>query len=206
VIRGRKPEPRRRKDGERRRDELLTAALACFDERGVLSVGIEDIRRKAGASPSSVYNLFRDIDAIMLALLGRVFDQLFAHIAARVCRTRSAEGAVRALVDAHMEWIVAHPREGKFMYQAMTLESAGLTDETHEALVARKGVGLAPIVEHFAPFIQRGELPAWSPTLLDVVLLGPAHEALRRWLAGSSELDPVMLRKTLPALAWKSVR
>lgn len=200
------PKPRRRRDGERRRDELLDAAQRCFARRGVLGVGIEDIRREAGASPSSVYNLFADIDAIMLALLVRVFDALFAHIVARVCRTRTAEGAVRALVDAHVEWIAEHPVEGRFMYQAMTLEGAGLREDDRERLVAAKAAALRPILAHVQRFIARGELPAWPPALLDVVVLGVAHEALRRWLAGATDIDPAKLRKLLPTLAWKSIR
>lgn len=201
----RQPE-RRRLDGERRRDEILDAALHCFSARGVLGVGIEDIRKRAGASPSSVYNLFADLDGIMLALLIRVFDRLFAAIAARVSRTRTAGGAVRALVDAHLGWIADHPAEGRFMYQAMTLEGAGLPARARQQLAAAKAVGLQPIVTHLARFVARGELPAWPAPLLDVVLLGPAHEALRRWLAGSSELDPARLRRLLPVLAWDSLQ
>ncbi|MEZ4293496.1 MAG: helix-turn-helix domain-containing protein, partial [Polyangiaceae bacterium] len=193
------PEPKRRRDGERRRNELLDAAMRCFHRRGVLGTGIEDIRREAGASPSSVYHFFADRDEVMLALLIRVFDALFAHIAARVTRTRTAEGAVRALVDAHMEWIQEHPAEGRFMYQAMTLEGAGMKEEGRERLAAAKALGLAPIAAHLTPFIERGEIPSWPVALLDVVLLGPAHEALRRWLAGAEDLDPGELRRRLPS-------
>lgn len=197
---------RRRRDGVKRRDEILDAALFCFERDGVFGAQIEAIRREAGASPSSVYNLFADIEDIMLALLVRIFDDLFSHIAKRVRRTRTAEGAVRALVDAHIEWIAAHPIEGRFMYQAMTVERGGLRSEARMQLAEAKGRALAPTVMHFVPFLERGELPRWSPTMLDVVLLGVAHEALRRWLAGATELAPDRLRKVLPALAWKSVR
>ena len=196
------PEPKRRQDGLRRRDELLDAALRCFERAGVLGVGIEDIRREAGASPSSVYNLFADIEEIMLALLVRIFEALFAHIAERVRRTKSARGAVCALVDAHIEWIAAHPVEGRFMYQAMTLEGRGLRAPARQRLIAAKAAALQPILAHFQPFIARGEVPAWPASLIDVVLLGAAHEALRRWLAGAAELDPSGLRELLPALAW----
>jgi AcrR family transcriptional regulator len=198
-------EPRRRADGAQRRNQLLDAALACFERGGVLGVGIEDIRREAGASPSSVYNLFANLEEIVLALLVRIFDDLFAHLAVRVCRTRSAERAVRTLVEAHIEWIAAHAVEGRFMYQAMTLEGRGLPRDARDRLVRAKSTALAPVLAHLTTFIERGEIPAWSPTLLDVVLLGAAHEALRRWLAGAEELDPVVLKKTLPALAWRSL-
>ncbi len=197
---------RRRSDGLQRRNEILDAALRCFERDGVFGAQIESIRREAGASPSSVYNLFADIDEIMLTLLVRIFEDLFGHIATRVRRTRTAEGAVRALVDAHIEWIAAHPIEGRFMYQAMIIERGGLRSEARQQLAAAKERALEPVVAHFLPLLECGELPRWSPNLLDVVLLGVAHEALRRWLAGATELSPDRLRKLLPALAWKSIR
>ncbi len=199
------PTPVPRKDGQRRREALLDAALVCFARAGVFGVGIEDIRREANASPSSVYHQFSGIDEIMLALLERIFQRLFAHLAQRVGRRRTSEGSVRALVDGHIEWIAAHPVEGRFMYQAITLEVGGLRDTQRVTLAETKDRLLAPVVAHFAPFIERGELPEWPPLVLDVVLLGPAHEALRRYLAGNDALDPAMLRRVLPTLAWKSV-
>lgn len=210
VKRRDRPPPtlaRRRIDGEKRRADLLDAAERCFDRLGVLGVGIEDIRREAGASPSSVYHQFGGgIGDILLALLLRTFERLFAHLAERVRRTRTAEGAVRSLVDGHLEWVHAHPREASIMYQAMTLEVGGLSDAGRRALRARKTELVQPIVAHIAPFVAAGELPGFSPTMLDVALLGAAHEALRRWLGGDAELDPARLRRILPTLAWKSLR
>jgi len=169
-------------------------------------VGIEDIRKEAGASPSSVYHQFADIEEIVLALLVRIFTSLFEHLTERVGRARTARGAVVALVDGHIEWIAEHPDDGRFMYQAMTLEVGALGDVSRAVLAAEKARLLQPLEAHLGPFIARGELPPWPPILLDVVVLGAAHEALRRWLAGAAELEPPKLRALLPALAWRSVR
>ncbi|MDY7228919.1 TetR/AcrR family transcriptional regulator [Hyalangium rubrum] len=190
-----------RSDGVKRRDALLDAALRCFVERGVLGTGIEEIRRAAGASPSSVYHLFNGLTGITLALLERTFERLFAHLTARVTTTTTAEKAVIALVDGHLEWILGHPDEGRFMYQATALEFEA---DARDALQARKAEMLGPIVLHLGRFIAEGMLPAWSPLALDVVLLGPSHEACRRFLAGAP-LDPEWMRATLPQLAWQSV-
>jgi AcrR family transcriptional regulator len=186
----------------KRRDALLDAALRCFMERGVLGTGIEDIRRAAGASPSSVYHLFDGLPGLTLALLTRTFERLFIHLAARVTPTRTAEAAVVALVDGHLEWILSHPDEGRFMYQAMALE---LTADARDTLQARKAELLTPVVLHMGRFITEGTLPSWPPLLLDVVLLGPSHEACRRFLGGAL-LDPQWMRATLPQLAWQSVK
>lgn len=190
-----------RQDGERRREALLDAALQCFVQRGVLQTGIEDIRKAAGASPSSVYHLFDGLPGLTLALLVRTFERLFGHLSERVLESKTAEAAVLALVDGHLEWVLSHRDEARFMYQAMALE---LGADTAAALAARKAELLAPVVAHLAPFIHSGALPKWSPLVLDVVLLGPSHEACRRLLAGAP-LEPTWMRAQLPRLAWKCV-
>jgi AcrR family transcriptional regulator len=191
-----------RRDGLKRRDAILDAALRCFVERGVLGTGIEEIRRAAGASPSSIYHQFDGLPGLTLALLTRTFERLFTHLTERVRSTATAEQAVVALVDGHLEWILGHRDEGRFMYQATALE---FTADATAALQARKAELLGPIVQHLGRFITEGTLPPWPPLVLDVVLLGPSHEACRRLLAGAP-LDAAWMRATLPGLAWQSVR
>jgi AcrR family transcriptional regulator len=191
----------KRIDGLRRREALLDAALVCFDERGVLGVGIEDIRKLAGASPSSVYNLFDGLNGVILALLERTFARLFEHLATRLGATRTARTAVMALVQGHLEWVLANRREARFMYQATAIEH---DEAARNALMLKKTAMLAPIVTHLAPFIASRELPPWSPPHFDIVILGPSHEACRRLLAGA-DLDVVWIRDNLPKLAWRSV-
>jgi AcrR family transcriptional regulator len=190
-----------RSDGRARRDALLDAALRCFERRGLLATGIEQIRKEAGASPSSVYHLFADREALIVALLLRTFARLFAALGSEVVASRSARGAVHSLVRAHIAWVLAHPAEARFMYQATALE---FSSSAGKQLRDEKAKLLGPVVGVFAQHIARGTLPAWSPIELDVVLLGPSHEACRRYLAGA-ELDLDWLCQTLPELAYRSV-
>jgi AcrR family transcriptional regulator len=186
-----------RRDGIQRRDALLDAALRCFTERGVLATGIEDIRKAAGASPSSVYHLFGGLAGIVEALLIRTFERLLAHLVARLGEADTAESAVRALVDGHLEWVVAHPDEARFMYQAMAVELAG--DSRATVLAAKDGFK-RPLHDQLARF----DLPPWPPLTLEFVLLGPAHEACRRYFAGA-DVDLDWMRRHLPDLAWRSL-
>jgi AcrR family transcriptional regulator len=188
-----------RKDGIRRREELLDAALACFAERGVLGTGIEDIRRAAGASPSSVYHLFGGLDGIVVALLTRTFERSITHLTARVAAAGTGAEAVHALVDGHLEWVLAHPDEARFMYQAMAVELAG---DSRAAVLEIKDDLKRPLLDQLARFA--GELPAWPPLAMEFVLLGPAHEACRRHLAGE-DVDLAWARATLPDIARRSL-
>jgi AcrR family transcriptional regulator len=191
----------RRRDGIRRRDELLDAALTCFSERGLLGTRIEDVRREAGASPSSVYNLFDGLASLTVALLARTFERLFAHVADRVLSEDRPDAAVRALVDGHLEWVLGHQDEARFMYGAMALE---LAHAEREELAELKAELAVPVMEHLASLAGEGALPTWPASTLEFIVLGPAHEASRRYLAGAPA-DLAGLRGLLPDVAWKSV-
>jgi len=191
----------RRRDGLQRRDELLDAALGCFARRGLLGTRIEDIRRAAGASPSSVYNLFDGLPSLTAALLARTFERLFAHVTSRAVAEDRLDAAVRALVDGHLQWVLEHEDEAAFMYQAMALELATAQREELAGLKARLAV---PLMEHLASLAGEGALPAWPAPTLEFVVLGPAHEACRRYLAGTP-VDLAGLRGLLPDVAWASV-
>jgi AcrR family transcriptional regulator len=194
---------RARQDGVKRREALLNAALRCFVERGLLATGIEDIRKAAGASPSSMYHLFGGLADITLTLLVRTFRRLFEHLAARVLPTTSADAAVRALVDAYLEWVLKHRDEAHFMYQAMA--ALELSAEQRRTLAEEKSGLWKPVLDHLlAQFAASAALARWSPLSLEVVLLGPTHEACRRYLAGA-ELDVDWMRTTLPELAWTAL-
>jgi AcrR family transcriptional regulator len=184
-----------------RREAILDAALACFTRRGVLGTGIEHIRAAAKASPSSIYHHFDGLPGITFALLERTFERLFVHLTREVITTRTAAEAIRALVRGHLDWCLAHRDEARFMYQATALEHDRKLAST---LQRRKGKLLSELVGHIAPFVSRGELPRWKVNELDMVVLGPSHEALRRLFAGA-DLDVAWLRRTLPVVAWRSV-
>ncbi len=191
-----------RRDGQDRREALLDAALACFAKRGVVHTGIEEIRKAAGASPSSVYHLFGGLPDLTMALLERTFRRLFEHLSARVLPQRSAEKAIKALVVGHVDWVVAQRDEARFMYEATALE---MDPAAGAALQKKKAEMIAPMAARFLAFMKRGELYRMSPLELDVIVLGSTHEACRRWLAGAP-IEPRFLRRVLPILAWQAVQ
>ncbi|MFY0576248.1 TetR/AcrR family transcriptional regulator [Cystobacter fuscus] len=190
-----------RQNGVARREALLDAALRCFDERGLMRTGIEDIRKAAGASPSSVYHHFEDFPALVAALLERTFERLQGFISPRVLATRTARTAVRALVEGHLSWVFDNEVEARFMYQALALE----LDGGHRgALRVRKTELKAEMMAHLTGLGVFAETR--SPELtLNVVILGPVHQACRLHLSSPGSVDPKWMLSTLPELARRSV-
>jgi AcrR family transcriptional regulator len=190
-----------RVDGQRRREQLLDAALECFTTQGLLQTGIEDVRRAAGASPSSVYHLFDGMPGLVAELLKRTFERLLSHLDTRLSEATTAEEAIVSLVRAHLEWVSAHRDQARFMYQAMALELAG---DAQEEVLAAKDVAKGPVFAHLQRFIRAGDLPDWDFAVLECVVLGPTHEACRRFLVGHGP-DPSSIWNLLPGLAWRAV-
>lgn len=190
-----------RLDGLRRREQLLDAALECFSTQGLLQTGIEDVRRAAGASPSSVYHLFDGMPGLVAELLKRTFERLLAHLDTALSTATTAQEAIVSLVHAHLEWVSAHRDEARFMYQAMALDLAG---DAQEEVLAAKDIAKRPIFAHLERFVQSGDLPDWDFAVLECVVLGPTHEACRRFLAGYGP-DLSAMWDLLPGLARKAV-
>ena len=190
-----------RKNGLERRDEILDAALSCFARLGILETGIEDVRRAAGASPSSVYHLFGGMPGIVVALLGRTFERYYGQVFAQIAPHEDARALVQALIEAHFDFLLAHKQEARFMYQALALELAGAEKKEVDRL---KTARRKPIVRRLQNLVRAGALPDWPPLVLEIVILGPCHDASRKLLAGHA-LDVGWLRQELPKVAWRAV-
>lgn len=55
-----------------------------------------------------------------------------------------------------------------------------------DQIMAFKGEFYAAIMQWMQPHIASGEIIALPPWAYDVIMMGPAHEFARRWLAAGS--------------------
>lgn len=61
-------------------DRIVRAALALIEERGLAAVTISEVAKRAGVARQTVYNHFDDVDAIVLAILGRRDTMDSSHV------------------------------------------------------------------------------------------------------------------------------
>lgn len=184
-----------------RREAILDAALRCFDELGLVNAGIEDIRKAAGASPSSMYHQFDGLPAIVAALLERTLIRRYDAVTAKVIRTKKAREAVEAMVNAHLAWVMGNVVEARFMYRALALD---MDPSRREALLATKVQLKAELAAHFVK-LRVGVAGMPPDAFLDVILLGTTHQACRQWLSAPGPVEARWMKKWLPELAWRTV-
>jgi AcrR family transcriptional regulator len=195
------PIPHPRSDDRRQR--ILDAALAAFDEQGYEATTIDDIRARSGASIGSIYHHFGDKASLAATLYEEALAQYREGMLARAERATSARSLVRGIVVYHLEWAATHPVLARYLMRNRHADGVLARDA---ALRQGTVAFLRAMHAHLTPHVDRGEVVRMPASLYSLVLLGPAHEMLRRWLAGELALDPRSVANTLADLAWKALR
>src|SRR5437667_12533025 len=97
---------------ERRRQEIMAAALDCFTAKGYSETSMADIQDRSGASMGSIYHHFESKGRLAAALYLEGLQG--AHVATRgvVAETDQAGGGIKGLVRAYTNWVVEHHEWG----------------------------------------------------------------------------------------------
>ncbi|MFB7345067.1 TetR/AcrR family transcriptional regulator [Streptomyces hydrogenans] len=112
-------EPPRRTDARLNRERLVTAAREVFAETGP-SASLNEIARRAGVGPGTLYRHFPDRSALLSAVLADRIETLGAH-AERLLASEDADDALEQWLRAFL----AHARVNQGMGSALLVEPAG---------------------------------------------------------------------------------
>jgi AcrR family transcriptional regulator len=99
------PPPRAPTPGSRR-EELLTAAISLFRERGYAAVSMEDIGARAGMAGPSIYRYFPGKAAILVAAGHRMADRLARTAERALASSPDPRTAQRALVSSYVDTLL----------------------------------------------------------------------------------------------------
>lgn len=139
---------------ERRRRQILDAAIACFDRHGLHGTTTDHIADEAGLSAGAFYRYFDGKDAIIEAIAAERQDRDRALLAEAVAAGEPRE-AIRAFVSGYLDWL-ADPEERRRRRVNVHVWAEALHDPRLAAVVAR---GLAPIADA-ARTVRGAALPA----------------------------------------------
>jgi AcrR family transcriptional regulator len=186
-----------------RRDAILDAARACFEEHGYAATTIELIAARSAASNGSIYHHFGSKDGILAALYGDAVtsyqDELLALLRSH---DTDAEGGIRGAVEHHLAWVEANPRETRTLFEhRQTLERAGRADE----LRARNQPALREMRAWLGRHVAAGTVRDLGPAAA-AVWFGPAQLVARDWIARRLRGKPSALAPALAEAAWRSFR
>lgn len=189
--------------GEATRQRVMDAAIALLDQKGWNGFTIHAIARKSRVSLGSLYHHFGSVNGIAAAAWSRSMTRLLTALSLACARASTPRSAVRALVLGYLDFTEQRRAEALFIHASSW---ASFLPEHASALADDKAKAFAPLLETFGGFVETGSLVDVSPPMLELLLIGPAAETARRWLAGVPGVSLPEARAVLPEAAWKAVR
>jgi len=190
------PSPARRAERlapEQRRELLLDATLALAGEQGFTQMTIEAIARQAGVTRPVVYDLFGDLEGVLLALLQREERRALAALDEIVPDELHQEDPETVLVEgvrAFLEAVHRNPRT----WRLLLLPPEG----SPPALRARVGATRRTLAGHIARLLDWGLARRGGPHGLDTevlarLLVAITEDAARLTLTHPRRFTPVRL-------------
>src|SRR3954454_24690498 len=99
----------RRRDPIATRRKLLAAARSEFAGRGLAGARVDDIAARAGVNKQLVYHYFGDKDALYLAVLEWVYEEIRAQERKLNLEGIPPEKAIKKLIESSFHHLAAHP-------------------------------------------------------------------------------------------------
>lgn len=109
-------ERNRRGEGDRLREELLTAAVAMVETQD-LPLSLRGVAREVGVAATSVYLHFSDLDHLVAAVVQVGFDELTSATSAAASTTPDPAAELKARCRAYCRYGLEHPRMYRLMFQ-----------------------------------------------------------------------------------------
>jgi AcrR family transcriptional regulator len=186
-----------------RREAILDAARACFEEHGYAATTIELIAARSGASNGSIYHHFGSKDGILAALYSSALASYQEELLALLRdHAEDAEGGIRGAVVHHLAWVEAHPHETRTLFEhRQTLERTPRAGDIKE----QNRAALADVRAWVARHVEAGTIRDVGPAAA-AVWFGPAQLVARDWMAGRLRGRPSRVAGALADAAWRSFR
>lgn len=180
----------------------MDSAIALFSKRGWSGFTIHAVAQMSRVSLGSLYHHFGSMDGLAAATWSRSLTRLLDALAHACASKRTARTSVEALVVGYLDFTERRRPEALFIHAASW---ASFLVEHAERLGAEKARAFEPLLTHFARYVAEGAVVRASPSMLEMLLIGPAAETSRRWLALDPSIDLDEARRVLPAATWRSV-
>jgi AcrR family transcriptional regulator len=107
------------------RDALIASATRIVSERGYQALRVRDLAQDVGCALGAIYNVFPDLDALIIAVKARTLDALDAEIDRR-SRSPGVSGAalrgnaleqLAGLARTYLAFATSHPRQWQTLFE-----------------------------------------------------------------------------------------
>jgi AcrR family transcriptional regulator len=186
-----------------RREVILEAALACFNDHGYDATTISDIVRRSRTSVGSIYHHFGDKHGVAAAIYASALEDFIEGAVALLDRGLPTEVTVREGVAYHLSWVESHPAEARFLF----VEREADVRRAAKPAVRRLNRRLFKrVFEWLAVARASGEVRDVPDQIAITLWIGPCQELSRMWLTRDTGAPLTDAAESLAEGAWRALR
>ncbi len=120
-----------------------------------------------------------------------------------LAQRKTPEAITLACVEYYLDWVEANERLGRFILHTRHAELVPAVRDELRTMNRSFFDALAGIVEGY---MQAGHIKTMPRELFHAVVMGPAHEYVRTWLAGRRKVALREASRMLAEASWDAVR
>ena len=188
------------------RELILDAAQAIIVANGLAGLSAREIARRIGYSPGTIYNMFENLDDVVLHVEARVLDALDQRIE-EAMRVDATEDKVVALAESYLAFTSERPKLWNLLFEHYMPSGADTPpwyQQKLEMLMSRVETAMAPL---FAPedhvALQRSARVLWAG-VHGITSLATANKLASVTTDASAILVRDLIRNYLAGLAANS--
>ncbi len=133
------------------RELILDAAQEVIDAQGLAGLSAREVARRIGYSPGTIYNMFTNLDDVILNVEGRVLDALNERLSTVPDTEGGIDTRIARIAHVYLAFTREQPRLWNLLFEhhmPAGAELPGWYQQKLEGLMAHVERALAP---HFAP-------------------------------------------------------
>lgn len=185
-----------------RKQEILDAALNCFNASGIAATSIEQIQKTSGASIGSIYHHFGSKDGIAFTLYVDGLRGYHQELMAGVAKATTAEKKIKTFVTIFLDWVETNPELASYIFSARSYlinsSKANEISEFHSA----NGKDTALIISELAEKKQIKKMPSRLYTSL---LVGSVQHFAQFLIKPESNQSFTKEKTVLAQAVWDSL-
>lgn len=136
---------------EQLRKLILDAAQAIIEEQGLAGLSAREIARRIDYSPGTIYNMFANLDDVILNVEARILEALHEQLQSVLSANGSSDETLQRLAQSYLQFTHDKPRLWNILFEHYMPNGSDVPEwyqEKIEDLMACVETALAP---HFAP-------------------------------------------------------
>jgi AcrR family transcriptional regulator len=148
------------------RELILDAAQEIIDAQGLAGLSAREIARRIGYSPGTIYNIFANLDDVVLNVEARVLDALDKRLSDTHQTDGNANGRLIRIAHAYLAFTQEKPRLWNLLFEHHLPAGVDLPSWYQQKLEGLMGHVERALAPHFAPGkendLQRASRVLWA--------------------------------------------